>query len=107
MENHEGCRTPALAGILFVVVVIVVILAITPFQTVGGTPGPVATYSQGKLHVAIPYSDARPGTGQLTVEVLDPEDKILGRTQHKAEIIDQRGAGGKRSSLTNRCRSRT
>src|ERR1039458_4518874 len=37
-----------------------------------------ATYSQGALHVAIPYAAGHAGTGTLAVEVLDPEDRVVG-----------------------------
>src|SRR5258708_28889591 len=44
-----------------------------------------ATYSHGTLHVAIPYNLTHSGTGQLTVEVLDPEDQVLGRSQRQVD----------------------
>jgi uncharacterized protein YfaS (alpha-2-macroglobulin family) len=41
--------------------------------------GPVAaTYVHGVLHVSIPYSASRTGEGDLRVEVLDPEDRVVG-----------------------------
>ena len=40
----------------------------------GPVPSLVATYAHGVLHVTIPYRGAETGSGQLTVEVLDPED---------------------------------
>src|ERR1043166_4669625 len=43
---------------------------------------PVVTYSQGILRVGIPYRAAHSGDGQLTVEVLDPENDVLGTSQH-------------------------
>ena len=42
----------------------------------------VATYSHGNLHVSIPYQAGHAGAGQLTVEILDPEDQVLGRVEH-------------------------
>jgi hypothetical protein len=40
--------------------------------------GPVsATYVQGVLRVVVPYSAPRNGSGDLTVEVLDPEDRVI------------------------------
>ncbi len=41
-----------------------------------------ATYSHGTLHATIPDHAPHAGAGQLTVEVLDPDDKVLGRAQH-------------------------
>ena len=37
-----------------------------------------ATFRQGKLSVTIPYDSPRQSSGDLTVEVLDPEDHPLG-----------------------------
>jgi uncharacterized protein YfaS (alpha-2-macroglobulin family) len=44
-----------------------------------------ATYTNGTLHVTIPYRAGHPGAGQLTVEVLTPEDEILGRVERRVE----------------------
>jgi hypothetical protein len=50
-----------------------------------------ATYRQGKLSVTIPYDSPQGGSGKLTVEVLDPEDHSLGRTERRVEV--RRGTG--------------
>jgi hypothetical protein len=50
-----------------------------------------ATYFRGSLHVTIPYQAARAGAGQLTIEVLDPEDKVVGRAQHAVNSTDGKG----------------
>ncbi|HJT86202.1 MAG TPA: MG2 domain-containing protein, partial [Bryobacteraceae bacterium] len=52
---------------------------------------PVATYNRGTLHVTVPYSGAA-GSGQLTVEVLDPEDHILGRVSRSAGVDEKNGS---------------
>jgi hypothetical protein len=46
----------------------------------------VATYAHGVLHVTIPYRGAETGSGRLTVEVLDPEDDVLGRAQRDLQV---------------------
>src|SRR3954468_16952024 len=46
---------------------------------------PVATYLQGTLRVTIPYRAARAGAGQLTVEVVNPEDEVLGRVERATQ----------------------
>jgi uncharacterized protein YfaS (alpha-2-macroglobulin family) len=60
-----------------------------------GTPADVktaaVTYSNGTLHTAIPYQAAHAGAGQLTVEVLDPEDGVLGRVERR---VTASGAAG-------------
>jgi uncharacterized protein YfaS (alpha-2-macroglobulin family) len=52
----------------------------------------VATYSHGALRVTIPYRTLQAGTGQLTVEVLDPEDQVLGRSERRVEIGGAQGS---------------
>src|SRR5271165_5081163 len=48
-----------------------------------------ATYSHGILHATIPYRAPHAGAGQLTVEVLNPEDEVLGRSEQRLDL----GAG--------------
>jgi uncharacterized protein YfaS (alpha-2-macroglobulin family) len=51
-----------------------------------GTELPAATYTHGNLSVTIPYRSSRAGTGKLIIELLDPEDRILGRAEHTVDI---------------------
>lgn len=60
-----------------------------PFEASGSEPSATATYSHGLLHLAIPYNTNRGGAGQLTMEVLDPDDNVLGRAERHVEV----GAG--------------
>lgn len=46
-----------------------------------------ATYSHGILRLAIPYLSAKAGAGKLTMEVLDPEDRSIGRTEKEASAV--------------------
>ncbi len=52
----------------------------------------VATYSHGVLHLTIPYRAPHAGAGQLTVEVLDPEDQVLGRSERHVDVADRKGS---------------
>jgi uncharacterized protein YfaS (alpha-2-macroglobulin family) len=56
-----------------------------PDQAEGGT-STTATYSHGSLHITIPYKAPRAGSGELTMEVLDPEDTILGRARRHLDL---------------------
>jgi hypothetical protein len=56
-----------------------------PFQTTNGNTA-VVTYARGVLQVTIPYHAVHSGDGKLTVEVLDPEDKILGSAEAQVAI---------------------
>src|SRR5712692_9423217 len=51
----------------------------------------VATYTRGVLRVTIPYRADHSGDGKLTVEVLDPEDKVLGRTEKDIAVGEGNG----------------
>ena len=67
-----------LAGFLVLVSVSVALLT-SLSQAQSKESGPVAaTYLHGVLHVSIPYNAPRTGEGDLTVEVLDPEDGVVG-----------------------------
>jgi uncharacterized protein YfaS (alpha-2-macroglobulin family) len=51
-----------------------------------------ATYRHGNLSVTIPYGSSEQGAGILTLEILDPEDKPLGRVEHMVEVRKGSGA---------------
>src|SRR5580700_7451153 len=53
---------------------------------------PVATYSQGALHVEIPYRAPRAGAGVLTIEVLNPEDAVVGVSEHRVALAEGNGS---------------
>ena len=57
-----------------------------------------ATFRQGKLSVTIPYDSPRQSSGDLTVEVLDPEDHPLGAVEHRVEI--RKGSGAWTETIT-------
>ncbi len=50
-----------------------------------------ATYSHGIFHVTIPYRAPHNGAGRLTVEILDPEDSVLGRSERRVEVDAGKG----------------
>ncbi|MGA2115232.1 MAG: MG2 domain-containing protein [Bryobacteraceae bacterium] len=64
------------------------------FQNTGNTNSEsvAATYSRGILRVDIPYHGLGEGAGQLTVEILDPEDRLVARKQRQVTIGN---AGGR------------
>ena len=51
-----------------------------------------ATYSHGNLSVSLPYNSAQEGAGKLTVEILDPEDRSLGRLERAVKVHKGEGA---------------
>ena len=49
--------------------------------------GPVsATYVHGALRVGVPFSAPRTGAGDLTLELLDPEDRVIGSVDTPAYV---------------------
>lgn len=70
------------------VLVLACIAVLTPFPNSQAADGesPVATYSHGNLHVAVPYHGLHPGAGLLTLEVLDPEDQVVARSERRVEV---------------------
>ena len=71
------------AGLLFLLSLGIV----ESFQgTTSGTNPAAVTYSNGTLQAAIPYPAARAGAGQLTVEVLNPADEVLGRVERRTAV---------------------
>ncbi|HTX37892.1 MAG TPA: MG2 domain-containing protein, partial [Bryobacteraceae bacterium] len=52
---------------------------------------PIVTYSNGGLHVKIPYTAPRAGEGTLTIEVLNPEDQSVARLEHRTTLAKGKG----------------
>lgn len=50
-----------------------------------------ATYSHGVLRLTIPYKMKGAGMGQLTVQILDPEDHVLGESKRNVEFQEGKG----------------
>jgi uncharacterized protein YfaS (alpha-2-macroglobulin family) len=65
----------------------------TLYQThAADSDSPAATYSQGALHVEIPYTAPRAGPGILTIEVLNPEDAVMGRSERRVTLAEGKGS---------------
>jgi uncharacterized protein YfaS (alpha-2-macroglobulin family) len=50
-----------------------------------------AIYTRHALALTIPYHAVRAGSGKLVVEILDPEDEVLGRVEHNADVAEGDG----------------
>jgi len=93
MENGRHCHLPA----KFSLFILTVLLALTAFfgrrafQASDHPPSPAATYAQGLLHLTIPYHATHAGAGRLTMEVLDPEDTVLGHTEQHEDVAEGQG----------------
>ncbi|MBZ5522723.1 MAG: carboxypeptidase regulatory-like domain-containing protein [Acidobacteriia bacterium] len=73
-----------------VAIATVALLIAQPFATASGDTS-AATYAHGVLHVTIPYHGKHPGAGKLVMEVLDPEDHVIGRAEPNVEVAEGRG----------------
>jgi uncharacterized protein YfaS (alpha-2-macroglobulin family) len=83
---------PAGLGLCFVALLLV-IAAVATLESFQAAPeSAAATYSRGTLHMTIPYDLPRAGAGQLAVEVLDPEDQILGHSEWPVEARAGKGS---------------
>jgi A-macroglobulin TED domain/Alpha-2-macroglobulin family/Carboxypeptidase regulatory-like domain/A-macroglobulin receptor binding domain/MG2 domain/Alpha-2-macroglobulin bait region domain len=93
MDYSNRYQDPLRFAVLMLVVFLTIgwFVARKPFQASPGTPSLVATYSQGVLHMTIPYEGLRAGAGRLTMEVLDPENDVLGRQERRVEVTEARG----------------
>ena len=57
-----------------------------------------ATYRHGSLSLTIPYDSAQEGSGKLTVEILDPEDKPVGHAERAVNV--RKGNGSWRQTVS-------
>src|SRR5580658_9978376 len=70
------------------------IVCLTMLESFQGTPAAAGesaalTYAHGTVRVSIPYAAPHAGAGRLAVEVLDPDDQVLGRAEQGVAV----GAG--------------
>src|SRR5262249_10552154 len=66
------------------------VLMVQPFQAAAGD-SVVVTNSQGVLHVSIPYRAHQAGDGELTIEILNPEDGVVGRAERRETVAEGPG----------------
>ena len=67
------------------------LLAVLDQGQSGASASPGATYASGVLKVELPYHAPHAGAGTLTVEVLDPDDAVLGRTERGVQAASGSG----------------
>jgi uncharacterized protein YfaS (alpha-2-macroglobulin family) len=96
-QQHHPARF--IVSIIAVSLAITALIALWPFGASGNTHPAVATYSHGLLQLAIPYHADHAGAGSLTMEVLDPEDHVLGRAERHLEVAKGQGRWQEEISL--------
>src|SRR5580658_4408932 len=78
-----------LAGTLVLVPASVALLAYFSPDPSANAAAVLATYSNGALHVSIPHSGSRAGGGNLAVEILDPEDRVVEHAIQRAATAEK------------------
>ncbi len=93
MEDSDGHATSSRLWLLFLPALLVVaaIVTVQEFQASSSEPVATATYTRGVVDLTIPYHAAHAGAGQLRMEVLDPEDQILGRVDQSVQVAEGTG----------------
>lgn len=101
MESSSGHITSSRYWLLIIPVVLAIaaIVTVQSFQAANGEPAPGATYTHGTLDLTVPYHAAQAGAGKLIVEVLDPEDHVLGSVERTADTVEGKGHWRERIAL--------
>src|SRR5262249_25196721 len=95
MDHDHFCTRSTRFWFLFSSVLLAVAAipaAMRFFQATANDALPFATYTHGALHVTIPYDLDHAGNGELTVEVLDPEDHVIGQAKRSETVARSRGS---------------
>lgn len=88
MENpkREFQAVRLISFVAFTALVLTAVLTLRPAQVQSGSNSPAAIYSHGALRVTIPYRAQNAGSGRLVVEILDPDDNVLGRVERQVTV---------------------
>jgi uncharacterized protein YfaS (alpha-2-macroglobulin family) len=89
--SHASGTAVRFTLLFAVVFLLTIISSIEIFKAANPNATMAATYSRGILRVTIPFHAASSGGGHLTVEILDPEDRVLGRSERDIEITNLKG----------------
>ena len=90
MTTRRPGFSPSIFRSIATVLLLIVGASLSIFQARAGQLA--ATYGHGNLSVTIPYNASQAGSGRLTVEILDPEDKSVGRVERAVEIRKDNGS---------------
>jgi A-macroglobulin TED domain/Alpha-2-macroglobulin family/Carboxypeptidase regulatory-like domain/MG2 domain/A-macroglobulin receptor binding domain/Alpha-2-macroglobulin bait region domain/Macroglobulin domain MG3 len=103
MQESATRTTPIKLWLLLLPLLLLIITAIVTvqqFQAASGELAVSATYARGILDLTIPYLAAQGGAGKLSMEVLDPEDHVLGRAENAVHAVEGKGHWRERIALT-------
>ncbi len=93
MQDSDSHATSSRPWFFLLPALLLVAAIVTVRDNRASTTEPVAgaTYSHGVLDVTIPYHAPHSGAGHLVMEVLDPEDQVLGRAEQSLDVADGNG----------------
>ena len=93
MGASSGNTNPPRFWLIFIPALLAVtaVVAVQQFQAASSDTGATATYSHGILNLALPYESFHAGPGHLIVEVLDPEDQVVGRAERYIDVAKGKG----------------
>jgi hypothetical protein len=93
MEGSASHAVSSKLWLLLIPALLLVAAILTVQSDQAGTAEPVAgaTYTRGVLDLTIPYHAAHSGAGRLTLEVLDPEDQVLGSAEQDLDVPEGNG----------------
>jgi uncharacterized protein YfaS (alpha-2-macroglobulin family) len=92
MENSSGYAVSPKFWLLFpALFVIYAVFSVQGFHAAGGELAASATYAHGILNVTLPYHSPHAGSGKLMLEILNPEDETIGRTDRGIEVAEGNG----------------
>jgi len=88
MGASSGTTNPPRFGIIILstILMIAAITAVRRFQAASAEPFFSAVFMHGVLTLTLPYVAARSGSGQLSVDVLNPEDRVVGHAEQRAAV---------------------
>src|ERR1051326_2909156 len=101
MEDSSSHAVSSKLWLLLVPALLVIAAILTVQNDQAGSAEPLAgaTYTRGVLDLTIPYHAAHSGAGRLTLEVLDPEDRVLGSTDQDLNVAEGNGRWRQRIAL--------
>jgi uncharacterized protein YfaS (alpha-2-macroglobulin family) len=101
MEASDGHAGSSRLWLFFLPVALIVaaIVSVQQFQAANSEPTASASYGHGVVDVTIPYDAVDSGAGQLSVEILDPEDQVLGRVDQAVQVDEGTGSWHKQIRL--------
>ena len=94
MGAFSANNNPPRFWLLFlpILLAIATVITVQQFQAASVGPGASAIYSNGLVKLSLPYDASQAGLGRLKIEILDPEDRVLGSAERSLDVAVGKGA---------------